>query len=311
MQIVFWAMPIFIVMILIEWLLTRDHDRKIYHLKDSAASILMGVGSVVITFGLKFMALGIFYLVYQFRIFDIPHTAWWAWVVLIPAEDLCYYWYHRTGHQVRLLWAGHVNHHSSRKYNLSTALRQSWTTPLFSWIFWVPLPLLGFNPLMVVIAQSVSLSYQFWIHTEMVDRMGPFGWVFNTPSHHRVHHGSNPKYLDRNHGGILIIWDRMFGTFEPETHRPDYGLTRNIDSYNLFVVAFHEWRDIAKDLRGAKTWRGRLGYLFAPPGWREDGTGKTSRMLREEAIQAEQASEAGVQPTEPESEALSSRAPAT
>ena len=117
--------------------------------------------------------------------------------------------------------------------------------------------------------------------------MGPFGYLFNTPSHHRVHHGTNPLYLDRNHGGIFILWDRLFGTFEPETVRPDYGLTRNIGTYNLLVVAFHEWRDIIRDVRQASSWRGRLGYVFGPPGWREDGTGKTSQILREEAIQAE------------------------
>lgn len=287
MELLFWAIPIFFLTMFIEWRLTQGHDVVGYALKDSAASLAMGAGNMVVMFGSKVLALAAFIAVYQFRIFDIPADTWWPWLILIPAEDLCYYWFHRVGHVVRIFWAAHVNHHSSTRYNLSTALRQSWTGPFFTWIFWLPLPILGFNPLMVIIAQTVSLLYQYWIHTETIERMGVFGWVFNTPSHHRVHHGRNPQYLDRNYAGILIVWDRMFGTFEPEGIRPDYGLTQNIESYNPIVVAFHEWHALAKDLRSAKTWRGRLGYLFAPPGWREDGTGKTSKILRQEAIERE------------------------
>ncbi len=137
---------------------------------------------------------------------------------------------------------------------------------------------------MIVLAQSLSLLYQYWIHTELIDKMGAFGWLFNTPSHHRVHHGSNALYLDRNHAGIFIIWDRMFGTFEPEVQKPVYGLTTNIDSYNLFVVAFHEWQAIARDLRHAGSWSARLWYLFGPPGWQEDGRGRTTKTMRLEAM---------------------------
>ena len=288
MEILLWAIPFFFLTMFIEWRMSLDEEVKGYRSKDTAASLAMGVGNLVVMFGAKVFGLAIFFAVYELRFFEIPADVWWAWCLLIPLEDFCYYWYHRAGHEIRFLWAAHVNHHSSRSYNLSTALRQSWTSPLFSWMFWLPLPLLGFHPLMVVTAQSVSLLYQYWIHTELIDKMGPFEWIFNTPSHHRVHHGSDPRYLDRNHGGILIIWDRLFGTFEAESSRPNYGLTRNIKSYNPFVVAFHEWHDIGRDLWAAKTWRGRFGYLFAPPGWREDGSGKTSEMLRREAMEQEQ-----------------------
>jgi sterol desaturase/sphingolipid hydroxylase (fatty acid hydroxylase superfamily) len=286
MTILLWAIPFFFLTMLIEWRLTRKHDVKGYRLKDSAASLAMGVGNLGILFGAKVVTLAIFLAVYEHRLFEIPTEAWWVWLLLIPAEDFCYYWYHRAGHEIRFFWAAHVNHHSSTSYNLSTALRQSWTSPLFGWLFWLPLPLLGFHPLMIFLAQSVSLLYQYWIHTELIDKMGPFEWVFNTPSHHRVHHGRNPIYLDRNHGGILIIWDRMFGTFQAEQQRPEYGLTKNIESYNPIVVAFHEWYAIARDVRRAKTWRGRLGHVFGPPGWREDGSGKIARDLRQEAIDA-------------------------
>jgi sterol desaturase/sphingolipid hydroxylase (fatty acid hydroxylase superfamily) len=138
---------------------------------------------------------------------------------------------------------------------------------------------------MILVAQSISLLYQYWIHTELIERLGPLEWVFNTPSHHRVHHGSNHKYLDRNHGGILIIWDRIFGTFQQEQERPSYGLTINLESYNLFLIAFHEWRDISKDIVAAKTWRGRFLYAFGPPGWREDGIGRTASEMRRDASQ--------------------------
>lgn len=280
MTIIYWAIPFFLVSMFVEWRLTRGRPVLGYRGKDSAASISMGLGYLFIALAIKALTLVVFLWVWEHRIFDIPTDAWWAWVLLIPAEDFFYYWYHRTGHEVRFFWASHVNHHSSTSYNLSTALRQSWTSPILGPLFWLPLPLLGFHPLMVFVAQSVSLVYQYWIHTELIDRMGPFELIFNTPSHHRVHHGRNPRYLDRNHGGILIIWDRLFGTFEPEAERPEYGLTKNLESYNPVVIAFHEFRAMFADVLEAKTWRGRLGYLFAPPGWREDGSGHTSRDLR-------------------------------
>jgi sterol desaturase/sphingolipid hydroxylase (fatty acid hydroxylase superfamily) len=284
MQMLLWAIPIFFVTMLLEWLLTLKHDDvRGYWAKDWVANIGMGLGNLAVMFTFKSLTLLIFLAVYQYRWFELPAEAWWAWLLLIPCEDFCYYWFHRASHEVRFFWAAHVNHHSATSYNLSTALRQSWTSPLFSWVFWLPLPLLGFHPLMVFGAQSVSLLYQYWIHTELIDKMGPFEWLFNTPSHHRVHHGSDHRYLDRNHAGIFILWDRLFGTFEPEAQRPHYGLTNNINSYNVLVVAFHEWQAMIRAIARAKTWRGRLWYLLGPPGWTEDGSGKTAAQLREAA----------------------------
>jgi sterol desaturase/sphingolipid hydroxylase (fatty acid hydroxylase superfamily) len=208
------------------------------------------------------------------------------WAAAFVVEDFTYYWFHRCSHDVRILWAAHVNHHSSESYNLSTALRQSWTTPFTTLLFYWPLPLLGFHPYMIFIATSASLLYQFWIHTECIDRLGPFERVFNTPSHHRVHHGSNLEYLDRNHGGILILWDRWFGTFEPEVATVKYGLTKNIDSFNPLRIAFHEFAAIARDVRAASDWRARFGYVFGPPGWSHDGSSQTTRELREKLVAA-------------------------
>ena len=223
---------------------------------------------------------------YQFRLFDIP-VVWWSWILLLFAEDFCYYWFHRLHHEVRALWAAHENHHSSTHYNLTTALRQSWTTPFTGFLFWVPLPLLGFPIEMILIQKSISLLYQYWLHTELIGRLGWFGVVFNTPSHHRVHHGRNPIYLDRNHAGIFIIWDKIFGTFEPEGEAVDYGLTKNIHTHNPVRIAFHEWAAMLGDAWKARSWRGRFGYLFMPPGWTEDGVGKTAPVLRRDYLAAQ------------------------
>lgn len=284
MELLLWAIPVFLVTMLLEWRLTLRADVQGYRLKDTAACLSMGLGNLAVMGSVKALTLGMFVWLYQFRLFELPTNTWWAWALLLLSEDFCYYWFHRCGHVVRFFWAAHVNHHSATSYNLSTALRQSWTGPLVGWVFWVPLPLLGFDPLMIITAQAISLLYQYWIHTELIDTMGPLEWVFNTPSHHRVHHGTDPMYLDRNYGGILIIWDRLFGTFELEQERPSYGLTSNIETYNPVRIAFHEWAALSRDLRRAETWRGRLGYLFAPPGWREDGTGATSEILRQRHI---------------------------
>ncbi len=284
MESLLWAVPVFIVTMLIEWRLTLSADVQGYGLKDTAACLSMGLGNLAVMGTTKVAVLGLYVWLYEFRLFEIPTDAWWAWALLIGSEDFCYYWFHRFGHVVRFFWAAHVNHHSATSYNLSTALRQSWTAPLIGWVFWVPLPLLGFDPLTIISAQAISLLYQYWIHTELIDTMGPFEWVFNTPSHHRVHHGRDAIYLDRNYAGILIIWDRIFGTFEREATRPVYGLTTNIETYNPVRIAFHEWAAMGRDLRGAKTWRGRIGYLFAQPGWREDGSGATSEILRARAL---------------------------
>jgi len=285
MDLIWYAIPVFLITMVIEWRLTAGKPTKGgYTLKDSAASIAMGLGNRVIGILPKLAVFAAWMWLWErYRIFDIPQDAWWVWLLLIPAEDFCYYWFHRCSHEVRLLWAAHVNHHSSTHYNLSTALRQSWTTPFTGPWFWFPLILIGFHPLMVSVAMALNLVYQYWIHTELIGSMGPFEWIFNSPSHHRVHHGRNPEYLDRNHGGIFIVWDRLFGTFEPERAEVDYGLTKNLDTYNPITIAFHEWAAIFADVVRAKTWRGRLGYVFMPPGWNEDGTGKTAKVLRAEA----------------------------
>jgi len=281
---IYAAFPIFLVTIALEllWARRRHHDADVvgYAKHDTLASLAMGVGNVIVAGGTKLVTFALMTWLYQHRVVTLP-TAWWLWVALFFAEDLCYYAFHRSSHEVRLFWAAHVNHHSSQHYNLSTALRQSWTTPFTAPVFWLVLPLVGFPPWMVLTQQAISLLYQYWIHTEAIVRMPRwFEYVFNTPAHHRVHHGSNPQYLDRNHGGILILWDRLFGTFEPEHERVRYGLTENLATHKLHVIAFHEWAALVRDVRRAPSLKAALGYLLRAPGWRHDGRGKTSRDSR-------------------------------
>jgi sterol desaturase/sphingolipid hydroxylase (fatty acid hydroxylase superfamily) len=280
--IIAYSVPVFLALMIGEMLLGRAAaapHRRGYERRDTLASLAMGLGNVGVHGLLKVATFGFSVWLSQFALFDLGN-GWWIWLLLIPAEDFCYYWFHRAHHEVRLLWAAHVNHHSSRHFNLSTALRQSWTTPITGPIFWAPLPLLGFSPLHILTAQAVSLVYQFWLHTEHVGRLGPLEWIFNTPSHHRVHHGRNVEYLDKNYAGIFIVWDRLFGTFAPERAPVDYGLTKNLTSFHPVVIAFHEWGAIARDVARARSARERLGYAFAAPGWSPDGSSLTARQLQ-------------------------------
>nr|WP_321245544.1 sterol desaturase family protein [uncultured Psychroserpens sp.] len=285
-NIILYAIPFFVIAMLLEVYVTIKQGIKTYDPKDAFSSIAMGLGNVFLGFFSKALVLLAFLFIYQnFRLFTIP-IAWWSFVLIFFADDLAYYCFHRISHECRLFWASHVVHHSSQHYNLSTALRQTWSGGFYTFIFWLWLPLLGFHPGMIMLQMSISLLYQFWIHTETIEKMPKwFEAVFNTPSHHRVHHGSNPLYLDRNHAGILIIWDRFFGTFQPELkdEKVVYGLVKNIDTYNPVKIAFTEWIDMFKDVFSSrKSLKSRLLYLFKPPGWRHDGTGQSSDDLRNE-----------------------------
>ena len=282
-NLIHYAIPFFIITVIIEIILTVKIRLEEYEFKDAATSIAMGLGNVILGLISKSLVLTVFLFFYKFRLFTIPF-AWWSWILVLFAEDFCYYWFHRTSHENRLFWASHVVHHSSLKYNLSTALRQTWSGSFYSFIFWIPLILLGFHPVMVLVQISVSLLYQYWIHTELIHKLPNwFEAVFNTPSHHRVHHATNPQYLDRNHAGIFIIWDRLFGTFEPEIEKPVYGLVKNINTYNPVKIAFNEWIQMFKDAFASKTsFSNRLKYLVKPPGWKHDGTGILSTDLRKE-----------------------------
>jgi len=284
--IIIYAIPFFVFAMLLEFFVASAKNLKSYTAKDAFSSIAMGLGNVFIGFVSKLFVFAALYYVYEnLRIFTIP-IIWWSFIILFFLDDFSYYWFHRTSHENRFFWASHVVHHSSKHYNLSTALRQTWTGSFYSFIFWLWLPLIGFHPGIIIFQMSISLLYQFWIHTELIQKMPK--WIelfFNTPSHHRVHHGSNPIYLDKNHAGILIIWDKLFGTFQPElkSEKVQYGLVVNIKTYNPIFIAFNEWGALFKDLNTKNiSVRDRIRYLYKPPGWKHDGTGKLSTDLKEE-----------------------------
>jgi sterol desaturase/sphingolipid hydroxylase (fatty acid hydroxylase superfamily) len=287
-NLILYAIPFFIVSVIVEGFIIYKKKPSAYNLKDAITSISMGIGNLISNLLSKFLVVFVItYLYENFRITSIPFV-WWSWLFILFADDFCYYWAHRLGHESRFFWASHIVHHSSQKYNLSTALRQTWTGGFFSFIFYLVLPILGFHPLMIFTQMSISLLYQYWIHTELIHKMPKwFEAVFNTPSHHRVHHGSNPIYLDRNYAGIFIIWDKLFGSFQPELKEEKviYGLTKNISTYNPIKVAFMEWFFTFNDAIYSKTsFYNKLQYFIKPPGWKHDGTGKMANDLRKEWI---------------------------
>ena len=268
-NLIHFAVPMFLLLVALEAIADALMRRDLYEAKDTAASLTMGVGNLLTNLLAKGIQFSVFTMLHRFAIFHIGYQ-WWAWILVFFADDCTYYWYHRISHGSRFFWASHVVHHSSQRFNLSTALRQTWTGSFVSFLFWLWLPIVGFPPTLIMFIGAISLLYQFWIHTELVRSLGPLETVLNTPSHHRVHHASNPKYIDRNHGGVLIIWDKLFGTFEAEdpADTPRYGLTKNIHTYNPFRISFHEWSDMWRDVRSAPGWRTKLHYMFGNPGWR-------------------------------------------
>ncbi|MCW1383234.1 sterol desaturase family protein [Novosphingobium sp. KCTC 2891] len=297
-DVVVYAIPFFILLIVLEMLWAARRRPEAYEPADTLTSLALGLGSTIagaLTAGLVYA--GALWL-WDHRVATLPWT-WWAWIACFLLDDFNYYWAHRTGHRVRWFWASHVNHHSSQHYNLSTALRQTWTGFVaLSFIFRIWPALIGFPPAMIVTVGAVNLVYQFWIHTEAVGRFPRwFEAVFNTPSHHRVHHATNPLYLDRNYAGVLIVWDRLFGSFQPElgedapgVGRIRYGIVRQLGSFHLLHAAFHEWAAMLGDF-GAAPFRHKLSYLVRAPGWSHDASRETSDQIRArwQARQDEQA----------------------
>ena len=279
---IMFAGPVFALIILTEVVISIQRKQELYEFKDSAASFGTTVGVVLIGSVTKTGAYLVMMAVYQFRIFDFDVAMWWYWVLLFFAEDFTFYWHHRLSHEIRVLWAAHVNHHSSQKLNYSVAIRQSWVEVIYKYIFWLWLPLIGFDPLYILLFQSFNIIYQFWPHTQLIRKVGPIEWIFNTPSHHRVHHSSNAIYLDRNHAGILIIWDRMFGTFQVELDEEPcvYGITNNINTFNPLKFQALGYIDLWKDISRAEKVSDKLKYIFKPPGWSHDGPDKTSANIR-------------------------------
>ena len=285
------AAPFFVVSVALEWWAVKTgRAAGRYETKDAFASMAMGIGNVVVNTATGAIALWMMMLAWPYRIGEIPFT-WWSALAAFVLYDFVYYWKHRFAHRMRWFWMEHVTHHSSEHYNLTTALRQPWFGP-FTGLILLGLPMvwIGFHPYVIAFVGGLNLLYQFWIHTEAVNRMpGWFEAVMNTPSHHRVHHATNARYLDANYAGVFIVWDKMFGSFVPELdhEKPVYGIVKPVGTYNPFLIAFHEMgallRDCARD--GLRPWRW-VGRAVNAPGWSPDGAHNRSVELKRAYLQS-------------------------
>ncbi len=263
-----WVYPIAFVAISLELVLMRHNRRTLFSSKESLTSLGIAIGHHITTAIFSGIPIAAYFIVWQHRLFTLPLDQLWTIALLFVGLEFFYYWHHRFAHEIRWLWATHAVHHSAHYLNLSAAYRLGWTGWLSgNFLFFLPLCWVGFHPIAITVGLSVSLLYQFWIHTELIPKLGKFEWIFNTPSHHRVHHASNSEYLDRNYGGVLIVFDRIFGTFKSEqSHiRPIYGLTHSIQSHNPVTISLYEWQRLFRDLIKAKSWRGLGSVVLGRP----------------------------------------------
>ena len=260
------AIPIFALLIAIEAYIAVRHAREDYDRKDAWTNIALGFGSVL--FGAVFGLIQAFFydaIYNNLAPYQMPMNMWWAWAILLFVDDFAYYWFHRISHEMRFFWNFHVVHHSSNQYNLSVAVRQSWFSGIAHWIFYVPVALLGFPLWSFVLMHGLNLIYQFWIHTKLIKTLGFLEYFLNTPSHHRVHHGVNNAYLDKNYGGIFIVWDRLFGSFVKEDETPRYGIIKPIHSYNWLWINTHGWFEMLAAMKKQKTILGKIRCIFGSP----------------------------------------------
>jgi sterol desaturase/sphingolipid hydroxylase (fatty acid hydroxylase superfamily) len=282
--------PLYIFIIGIELLLSHFQHRKLYNLRDTAANVYLMLLNATIDLSFR-----VIYVAILVHLYDHKLISWNLrisyWVLLILGEDFLYYWLHRFDHEVRLFWAVHVTHHSSDQMNFTVGFRSSVFQPLYRFLYFMPLAWLGFKPLDIIFIYSATQIWGIFVHTELIKKMGWLEYILVTPSHHRVHHASNPRYLDKNMGMFLIVWDQLFGTFQPELpdeeyQKKKYGLTRPLEKSTPADLVFHEWKEIWKDIsREDISWRQKWNYLFGPPGWSHDGSRQTSRQLQENEMQ--------------------------
>lgn len=264
-ELIVWAAPFMFFFVLVEWFISYRQNKELYTKAETIGSVLVGIGNVAIAFALKFALLYLVIWVYNL----VPWRMYFNWWLFVPCYiifDFCSYWAHRVAHQQRIWWATHVVHHSGEHYNLTVSFRLSWIQHL-KLIFFIPVALMGFHPVIFFIVNQIAVLFQFWVHTEYIGRLHPaIEYIFATPSNHRVHHGSQEQYINKNYGATFIIWDRLFGTYQPEEEKVRYGVTHNIESKaNPLHINFHELADIWRDLKSAKTWRLKFFYLFGDP----------------------------------------------
>ena len=279
--------PFYVVIIAIEVLLSNYGHRKLYSWKDTVQNVYLLLMNTAIDMAFRAFYIGVLAYCYTHSYFEW-HNVIAYWFVLMLAEDFLYYWLHRFDHEIRFFWAMHVTHHSSEHMNFTVGFRSSVFQPLYRFIYFIPLAIVGFKPLDIVFMYSLTQIWGIFVHTELIRKMGFLEYFMVTPSHHRVHHASNPKYLDKNMGMFLIIWDKMFGTFQPELpeaeyQKAKYGLTKPLEKETPGNVVFHEWKNIVADMKRTDIgWKEKIFYLFGPPGWSHDGSSLTSQQLREE-----------------------------
>jgi len=277
------VLPVLLLFSMLEALWIVRRRRQDYPWRQTGVTLLLAVGQRAIAALFGGAVFWLMLRIWDFRMFTVSMNSFWSWLALFVGVEFFYYWFHRSSHLCRWFWATHVVHHTPERMVLSGALRLGWTGPLSgAFVFYVPLVVLGFSPQSVFIVLALDLLYQFWLHTEMVPKLGWFEWLFNTPSHHRVHHARNRQYLDANFGGVLIVFDRLFGSFVAEDAAVpcEFGLVKPIGSDNVLRVAFGEWLHMVRDLRTAACWRQRLRFLFGAPGWQPDGRGLTTANIR-------------------------------
>jgi len=264
-NIIAYAGPLMIGLVFVEWFISLRKNRDFYDGKDAVAATAVGLINVALGAMLKIITFSIVLFVYNHVPWTIPHT-WWAYPICLIWIDFWRYWAHRIAHENRFWWATHVTHHSSPKYNLSVSFRLGWTQYI-KIIFFLPVIATGFDPIMFFVCHQIEVLYQFWIHTEYIKKLPrPIEYIFTTPSHHRVHHATNDRYIDKNYGSTFIIWDRMFGTFQPEVETPIYGITKKVEKpYSPLYLVFHEWADLLRDFFKAKGYKAKLKVAFGPP----------------------------------------------
>jgi sterol desaturase/sphingolipid hydroxylase (fatty acid hydroxylase superfamily) len=284
--IVMWSFPIYIVVILAEILYSHFHHLKLYSVKGTFHNILLSSLNSLLDILMRGVCLGVLNYFYQFHFMEIK-SSFWYWFWLVIGQDFMFYWLHYVDHNCRLFWAIHATHHNSEEFNLTVGFRSSVFQPLYRFIYYIPLTLLGFKGIDIMLIYSATQILGILVHTQTVRKLGWLEYIFVTPSHHRVHHGKNIPYLDRNMGMLLIIWDKLFGTFEQEHEKVEYGLTKPLEKDDPFTLIFHEWIEMIKDVRRAPTLKDKLMYIFGPPGWSHDGSKKTSKQLRLEYLQKE------------------------
>ncbi|MGK7892845.1 MAG: sterol desaturase family protein [Xenococcus sp. (in: cyanobacteria)] len=263
-NIIFHAAPIMFAFVFLEWYLSYRDKKNYYDANDTLAATIIGIGNLMISSAIKVITFGIILYFYNLTPLRVPLT-WWSYILCLIWMDLMRYWSHRIGHESRFWWATHVTHHNSEKYNLSVSFRLSWTQHI-KVIFFIPVALVGFHPVTFFICHQIEVLYQYWLHTEYIQKLPPvIEYIFTTPSHHRVHHGTNEKYLDKNYGSTFIIWDRLFGTFQAEEEQACYGITTPVNSYNPIKLNFHEWANIFRDLHQAKSLKQAYQVTFGSP----------------------------------------------